>query len=121
LLQAGISIQLLNLSWSIFYIHFLFLSFVILFYSIHRIKKKKIRLFNDGLYNFIKQYWFLVWMNNYLDDGYYLNRITTLSYIDQPFAGLLGTGVLGNVTFNNSYNYNVFELEVAVYIYISWI
>lgn len=132
---VGIPIQLLNLSWNMFFIYFLILSLSILIFSVYRIYTKKICLFNGDLYDFVKKYWFLFflasilvlistvkigwyWMNNCLDDGYYLNRIATLPYIDHPFAVVPGTGLLGNVSLSNSYNYNIFELEASVYIYI---
>lgn len=132
---GGIPIQLLNLTWNMFFIYFLVITIFFIIFSIYRIYKKKIKLFNGDFYGFIKQYWFLFfltiilvilaatnldwyWLNNCLDDGYYLNRMATLPFINQPFAVTPGTGLLGNVSFTNSYNYNVFELEASVYIYL---
>lgn len=132
---GGIPIQLLNLTWNMFFIYFLIITIFFIIFSVYRIYKKKIKLFNGDFYGFIKQYWFLFfltiilvilaatnldwyWLNNCLDDGYYLNRMATLPFINQPFAVTPGTGLLGNVSFTNSYNYNVFELEASVYIYL---
>lgn len=132
---GGIPIQLLNLTWNMFFIYFLVITIFFIVFSVYRIYKKKIKLFNGNFYGFIKQYWFLFfltiilvilaatnldwyWLNNCLDDGYYLNRMATLPFINQPFAVTPGTGLLGNVSFTNSYNYNVFELEASVYIYL---
>lgn len=132
---GGIPIQLLNLTWNMFFIYFLVITIFFIIFSVYRIYKKKIKLFNGDFYDFIKQYWFLFfltiilvilaatnldwyWLNNCLDDGYYLNRMATLPFINQPFAVTPGTGLLGNVSFTNSYNYNVFELEASVYIYL---
>lgn len=132
---GGIPIQLLNLTWNMFFIYFLVITIFFIVFSVYRIYKKKIKLFNGDFYVFIKQYWFLFflagilvllstinigyyWMNNCLDDGYYLNRMATLPFINQPFAVIPGTGLIGNVSFTNSYNYNVFELEASVYIYL---
>ena len=51
---VGIPIQLLNLSWNMFFIYFLILSLSILIFSVYRIYTKKIRLFNGDLYDFVK-------------------------------------------------------------------
>ena len=85
------------------YVFYIFSNFELKYsyFSVYRIYTKKIRLFNGDLYDFVKKYWFLFflasilvlistvkigwyWMNNCLDDGYYLNRIATLPYIDHP-------------------------------------
>lgn len=132
---VGIPIQLLALSWKIFMCFLCILIIGTLIFSIYNIYKQKKQLFYGNLKEFIKKYWFLIlipvllviissicfdwyWLNNCLDDGYYVNRIATLPYIKNPFATIPGTGLLNNVSFANSYNYNVFELEASVYVYL---
>lgn len=133
---AGIPIQIFNLSWKMFYVYLLVMTCTTLMLAIYRIYKKKIKLFNENIYNFIKQYWFIFfiagllviisatniseyWMNNCLDDGYYLNRMATLPYIANPFTTSPATGLMTNTGgFLDPYNYSVFELEASVFIYL---
>lgn len=131
---VGIPIQLFALSWNLFLIYMVLLIVCIIVFSIYRIRKYDI-LKNFDIDNFIKNNWFLLflgivlvvistiyfewyWLNNGLDDGYYINKMATLPYIDNPFRTVPGTGLLSESSIFDSYAYNIFELEASVYIYV---
>ena len=131
---VGIPIQIFALSWNIFLIYMAILVVCIISFSIYRLRKYNI-LKNFDIGNFIKNNWFLLflgtilvlistiyfewyWLNNGLDDGYYINRMATLPYIENPFRTVPGTGLLSESSIFNSYAYNIFELEASVYIYV---
>lgn len=131
---VGIPIQLLGLKWEIFAIYLIVTVIAIISYSIFRIRKYNI-FKNFNMCILLKNYWFLFmlgiilvfistvyfewyWLNNGLDDGYYINRMATLPYINNPFATVPGTGLLVNSSPIDSYIYNIYELEASVYIFL---
>lgn len=130
----GVPLQLLNLSWSVFFIYMILLILGILFYISYSFKKKIVFITKRRLIDYIKNNWFLyigafiilifalghidyIWANNLTDDGFYINKIATLPYIDNPFRTDPVTGFIENSF--NSYFFNTFELEASFYLYIS--
>lgn len=131
---VGIPVQLLGIAWKVFAVYLLIVVIACIIFSIYRIRKYMIlRDFKTSI--FIKNYWFIFvlgvilvfistiyfewyWLNNGLDDGYYINRMATLPYIESPFKTAPGTGLLVDISPFNSYIYNIYELEASVYIYL---
>ena len=93
---VGIPIQLLDIPWLYFMYYLILLALGLMFYSLYRIKKYKIHLFEEGVVVFFKNHWIIIlvviilillmltnvdllWANNHLDDGFYVTKIA--SYI----------------------------------------
>lgn len=130
---VGIPIQIFNFSWTVFFVCMILILLGIVLYIFWSVKTKKIIVTKLEIIDYIKNNWFLyigaililifslthlryIWANNMTDDGYYLNKIATLPYIDNPFTtdpvtGLPQTGL-------NSYSLNTFELEASFYLFI---
>lgn len=131
---GGLPIQLLHLPWKVFFIYMLVLWLGILLYIVYHIYKKYICLDKQTIILYIKRNWFLyvgaflillialghiqtIWVNNLTDDSFYLNKMATIPYIDQPFQTDPTTGFYDPQF--NTYLLNTFELEGSFYIYIS--
>lgn len=132
---GGIVIQLLNLSWYLFFWYTILIIIALLIFILYRSKKEKIKIFLIGIKEFLKKYWFLfiisgilivislaysewIWLNNCLDDGFYLNKIATLPYIENPFITNASTGLVEIQNGFNSYIVNTGELEMSVYVFL---
>ena len=59
----------------------------------------------------------IMWLNNHLDDGYYLGRISRLTSYQNPYYYNFAVGLDEQHNFN-SYLFDVWELEASVYINI---
>lgn len=131
---VGIPVQLLALRWEIFAIYLLLIIMCILIFIVYRLKKYKI-LKGIKFLDVLNDNWFLIflgiilvaistvyfewyWLNNGLDDGYYINRMATLPYIENPFRTSPATGLSTGFSLLDSYIYNIYELEASVYIYL---
>lgn len=130
---VGIPYQFLGLPW-LYFSYYMMLIIVILFiFSIKRITKYKIKLFEEGFILFWKNHWIIffvvfilvllslsnvrwLWTTNCLDDGFYVNKIATLPYLNNPNHTNMATGLYENLAFNN-YLLNTGELEQSVYVY----
>ena len=99
---VGIPIQILNLPWKAFFFYMIFLLIGILIFIFYNIYKKNVVLNKEILIDYIKENWFLyigailitglalthiqtIWENNLTDDSYYLNKIASLPYLENPF------------------------------------
>lgn len=60
----------------------------------------------------------LIWINNHLDDGYYLVKIATLPYLENPFTTTYATGLPAAATSFDSYALSSYELEHSIYLYL---
>lgn len=131
---AGIPIQILNLPWMTFFWYMIFLLATIIFYIAYCFKKKYVVLCKNIIFNYIKENWFLylgsiiflgfalthisiIWLNNMSDDAYYLTKMATLPYLENPFRTDYSTGFI-HPEFS-SYFFNTFELEASFYIFIT--
>ena len=131
---AGITVQLLNLSWSLF--RFLMwgwmagLLAVSLYCIVHRNDNWKPA--KESIRGFVKNYWalFLIigvtvflciinypafWLGNRSDGGFYLSRMASYPYTPQPFEHDLSTGLYTGHTFDQ-YTINTHELEASVFL-----
>lgn len=131
---GGIPMQIFGFPWKIFEIYLICIVIIVIGYSIYRIYTNKIKIFTMNIFSFMKQYWFMFifgivlvgisslcmdwyWLNNGLDDGYYLTRMASLPYDGNLLSISASTGLKMTNTFSNSYNFNIFDLEASVYIY----
>lgn len=129
----GIIVQLLKLQWKLFFIYAIFWTIWCICFSIYIVKKRKLKLFEKGIAEFIREYWFFLiliaifmvalscnagrmWADNLTDDGYYLVRIANLPYMSNCFSYEVTTGFKSNGI--TSYVLNTWELEFSVYLYI---
>ena len=129
-----IPLQLLNFPWLIALFYMILIFVLCIFFSVYSIKKFKLNVIGLQFKAFIKRYYFLVvisfvlilifllqfdliWINNHLDDGYYLVKIATLPYTDNPFRTDYATGLPAVGGFN-SYLFSSYELEVSVLVYL---
>ncbi|WP_273401785.1 DUF6077 domain-containing protein [Traorella massiliensis] len=133
---VGIPIQILNLPWKVFFFYMIFLLVGILIFISYNIYKKNVVLNKEILIDYIKENWFLyigailitglalthvqtIWENNLTDDSYYLNKIASLPYLENPFRTDYTTGLTESGI--STYHLNTFELEASFYVYISGI
>lgn len=131
---GGIPMQFFGVPWKMFAIYLVAVIIAVSLFSAYRIYKEKIKLFTTSITEFIRQYWFMFflgiilvgissicldwyWLNNGLDDGYYLTRIASLPYDGNLLSISASTGLKMNNAFTNSYNFNIFDLEASVYVY----
>lgn len=130
----GIPIQLLNLSWMYFFVGMIVLILAIIIYIVYSMIVGTLIITKSILADYIKCSWFLylgsfiillialghidnIWANNLTDDGFYINKMATLPYIENafridPVTGFTESGF-------TAYSLNTFELEASFYIYIS--
>ena len=131
---GGIPIQLLNLPWMTFFWYMIFILVAIVSYIIFSFYTKKVILKKQDFVLYIKDQWFLyigaivlvafalthisiIWLNNMSDDAYYLTKMATLPYLDNPFRTDYSTGFVHSKI--DSYAFNTFELEASFYIFLT--
>lgn len=128
---CGIIVQVFNLPWMLFFCISIFWSLFCLLYGIYNVRKNKYEIFNDGISNFFRKYWFFlilicifsillicsterIWSDNCTDDAYYFVKIASIPY--NNFINNIETGFQNSAMF--TYNLNTWELESSVYLYI---
>lgn len=128
---CGIVIQVINLPWLLFFIISISWTLFCLVFGIYSVKKNKYEIFNDGILNFLKKYWFFIvlicifamtlicsgerlWSDNCTDDAYYFVKIASIPY--NNFVNNVETGFQNSAMF--TYNLNTWELESSVYLYV---
>lgn len=131
---GGIPIQILNLPWMTFFWYMIFILVTIIGYIIFSFYTKKVVLKKHDFILYIKDQWFLyigaialvafalthisiIWLNNMSDDAYYLTKMATLPYLDNPFRTDYSTGFIHPEL--NQYTFNTFELEASFYIFLT--
>lgn len=139
----GVIVQILNIPWNIFMYSQVIIILILLMTSIYLLKRQNRLIANfSELFLMIRKHfknnWFIYFvtsmmlvfslanvelqlLNNHLDDGLYLLKISQLPYLKNPYETVYATGFsfsrLSNLaTF--SYMFNVFDLEASVYNYI---
>lgn len=130
---GGLPIQLLNLSYSLFVYWVFIVDIFIIVFILYRVFINKIKVFSEGIWTFIKQNYILVivmillmvtslafiefyWHGNCQDDGFYINKMAILPYVQNPFRVSPATGFLTRGF--STYHLNVGEMEASVYSYI---
>lgn len=130
-----IPIQLLHLSWNLANIIVISLCLLSVAFIVFRIKNKQISFSLVFFKQLIKNNYFLfiisilligiyllqfdlIWINNHLDDGYYLVKIATLPYLEEPFSTSYSSGIVTHSVQFDSYLLSSYELEQSIY--VSW-
>lgn len=133
---VGIPIQILNLSWNLFFWYMCLLLIGMLIFIIYSIVRKRIIISRTSILQYFHDTWFLyvgailllsfalthisiIWLNNLSDDAFYLNKIATLPYISNPFRTDYTTGFYSAKGSGLAYNLSTFELEASFYAYIT--
>lgn len=126
-------IELLNLPWKIALIYFFVAVLGIALFIVQSFIKNKLSITTKDFKRFIKENYFLFiivlillfisfisfnvyWLNNHLDDGYYLSKIVKMPYLDNPYA--YNYAVNFNTKPMLAYKINTGELESSIYVYL---
>lgn len=127
----GIIIQILNLSWYLFFGCMISILLGCILFIVFAFKKHRIEI---NIHAYIKENWFIyvsvivlvgfalthvpiLWNNNMSDDAYYLTKMASMPYMNQPFRSDYTTGLYeAKLT---SYVLNTFELEASFYLFIT--
>ena len=131
-----IIIQFLGLPWMVALIYFILSILIMIIFIVYRYRTKKNELkitkgeivngFKNNNALFIIAFILLIlsfanvhimWLNNHLDDGYYIGRISHLASYKNPYYYNFPVGLDDQHVFN-SYLFDVWELEASVYINI---
>lgn len=132
---VGIPIQLLDIPWKYFMYYLILLALGLMIYSLFRIKRYKIHLFEEGIISFVRNHWVIIlvmmilillmltnidllWANNHLDDGFYISKIASLPYVNSHKSINFTTGLYQDTSTFNNYLLNSGELEQSVYVYL---
>ena len=96
-------IELFDVPWMFALIYFFLTIFFILFNILYSIKKNILKITKEDIKNLFQENYFLFtivlilmfisvisfsvyWLNNHLDDGYYLSKIVKMPYLDTPYS-----------------------------------
>lgn len=126
-----IIIQLLGLPWRIALIYFIVSILVMIIFIMYRLKKNDFKITKNEVLNGFKNNYALflitfillilsfanvhvMWLNNHLDDGYYIGRISHLASYKNPYYYNFPVGLDNRHQFN-SYLFDVWQLEASVY------
>lgn len=126
-------IELFDVPWMFALIYFFLTIFFILFYIIYSIKKNKLKITKEDIKNLFQENYFLFtivlilmfisvisfsvyWLNNHLDDGYYLSKIVKMPYLDTPYSYDYPVNCYAKSML--SYRINTWELESSIYVYL---
>ena len=130
-----IPIQLLKMKWQYSLISFCIIIIGTISFTAFRLYKHKLNLFYGSFKIWIKSHYFLfvitivlmliyllqydlIWINNHLDDGYYLVKASTLPYVQNPYAMNYSTGIDWFSTTFDSYALSTIETESSIWIYL---
>jgi hypothetical protein len=133
---GGIPVQVLNLSWSVFYIYMIFILVVTTSFVVWKYINYPELYQQEKFLVFIREHWLIImcsgillifsfayvsilWSNNLTDDGFYLSKIASYPYSSQPFRSNPSTGLSQVMNGANAYIINVGELEASFYVYIT--
>lgn len=126
-----IIIQLLGLPWRIALIYFIISILVMIIFIMYRLWKNDFKITKNEVLNGFKNNYALflitfillilsfanvhvMWLNNHLDDGYYIGRISHLASYKNPYYYNFPVGLDNRHQFN-SYLFDVWQLEASVY------
>lgn len=129
-----IIIQFLGLPWIAALLYFILSILTMIIFIVYRAKKNEFKISKDEIVNGFKNNYALfiiafillllsfanvhiMWLNNHLDDGYYIGRISHLASYKNPYYYNFPVGLDDQHVFN-SYLFDVWELEASVYINI---
>lgn len=128
-----IIIELLDLPWKIALIYFIIAVLGIVVYVVLSFRNNILTITKKDLKHFWNENYFLFlivlillfisfisfniyWLNNHLDDGYYLSKIVKMPYLNNPYA--YNYAVNCNTNPMLAYKINTGELESSIYVYL---
>ncbi|MEG3039002.1 MAG: DUF6077 domain-containing protein [Erysipelotrichaceae bacterium] len=133
----GIIVQFFCLPWMLFFVLTLITIFCFIILILISLKKGRIKISinKQTIKEFVNQHWLLViitgllvlisllyvwlfWANNHQDDGYYLCKIATYPYVQDPFKISPSVGLTHGSKFLDSYIINTWESEASVFTYL---
>ena len=133
---GGIPIQILNLPWLVFVGYMIIVYVLLAVWSIRRLDKVNKKIIDTSkIKDFIKNQWFIVflslllviiastnieyiWMNNCMDDGYYLGWVTGVPYGINGFHTNPSTGYASSLSGMFSYLLNTTYSEYGFYVFL---
>lgn len=133
---GGIPIQILNLPWLVFVGYMIIVYVLLAVWSIRRLDKVNKKIIDTSkIKDFIKNQWFIVflslllviiastnieyiWMNNCMDDGYYLGWVSGVPYGINGFHTNPSTGYASSLSDMFSYLLNTTYSEYGFYVFI---
>lgn len=126
-------VELFELPWKLALIYFCITLIGIFLYIIYSMEKYHLKLTKNDFKDLIKENYFMFiiivilmlisfisfsiyWLNNHLDDGYYLSKIVKMPHLDTPYS----YNYVVNCKANSSiaYKINTWELEASIYVYL---
>lgn len=130
-----VPIQILKMKWQYALISFLIIFIGTLSFIIFKFYKYKLNNFNGSFNVWLKEHYFLfvitivlmliyllqydlIWINNHLDDGYYLVKAATLPYVQNPYSMNYSTGIDWFSTSFDPYALSTMETESSIWIYL---
>lgn len=130
-----IPIQVFHFSWNLAFEITIIIFLLSCAFIVYSIVKQKIIFTKSIFIELIKNNYFLfvisfalisifllqfdlIWINNHLDDGYYLVKIATLPYIENPFTTIYAAGLPAAPMVLDSYTLSSYELEHSIYLYL---
>lgn len=133
---GGIPIQLINAPWIVFVLYLCLVIVSLFLWSIWRLKKNSLQIVDKNeIKNFIASQWFVIfvgfflvgisfshisylWMNNNMDDGFYLGWVSSIPYSKSGFYTHPSIGYASNLSSMFSYLVNTGYSEYAAYVYL---
>lgn len=133
---GGIPIQILNLPWLVFVGYMIIVYVILAVWSIRRLDKANKKIIDTSkIKEFIKNQWFIVflalllviiastnieyiWMNNCMDDGYYLGWVSGVPYGINGFHTNPSTGYASSLSDMFSYLLNTTYSEYGFYVFL---
>lgn len=126
-------IELFDLPWKFALFYFFVVLICIIVYIIYSFKKNSLKISMSDLRKLFKDNYFLFiivlilmfisiisfsvyWLNNHLDDGYYLCKIVKMPYLDTPYSYDYSVNCYAKSML--SYRINTWELEASIYVYL---
>lgn len=127
---GGITIQIINVGWNVFAAYMCLLWVGLIGFICVR-RKRNGRFFSGTIQQIVREQWFLIivclififmlfvyfrpfWYGNHLDDGYYVTKVATMPFENEPFRTNYSVGTEN--TYIDSYVFNTWELEASFYV-----
>lgn len=128
-----IGIELIGLPWKIALIYFFIVILSIVSFIIYAFKKYDLKICKTDIKKMVQENYFLIivvlilllisvfsfsiyWLNNHLDDGFYLARIARMPYTENTYDWNYPVNCDSKQAL--SYKINTWELESSIYVYL---
>ena len=128
-----VCVELIGLPWKIALIYFFIVILLILIFIVYSFKKYELKISKATIKDLIQENYFLVivvlllllisvfsfsiyWLNNHLDDGFYLAKIAKMPYTENTYDWNYPVNCYSKQAL--SYKINTWELESSIYVYL---